>query len=269
MSKSGFERLGYETQKPEPLIERIIKSCTNEGDLVADFFLGSGTTAAVAHKLGRRWIGCDLGRFAIHTSRKRLLEAGATFDVLNLGKYERSHWQGVTLGDQLRAYVDFILALYHAQPVPGFKHLHGQKAGRAVHVGAVDAPVTFDEVADVLAECRATHTQAVDVLGWEWEMGLNQQAPQNAREQYGVDLRLHQIPNDVMDKRAKAADVTFYSLAYIEAAARPVQARTIQIELTDFVIPDLDLIPQAVRDKVKKWSDYIDYWAVDFEYGRV
>lgn len=67
------ERLGYETQKPEALLERIIKASSNEGDLVLDCFCGSGTTAAVAEKLGRRWITCDLGRFAIHTTRKRLL----------------------------------------------------------------------------------------------------------------------------------------------------------------------------------------------------
>jgi len=265
VNPNGGERLDYATQKPEALVERIISSSSNEGDLVLDGFAGSGTTAAVAEKLGRRWIACDLSRFSIHTTRKRLLELGATFDVLNLGKYERSHWQGVTLGDQLRAYVDFILSLYRAEPVPGFRHLHGKRAGRAVHVGAVDAPITFNEVPDVLAECRETHTLSVDVLGWEWEMGVNQQAPQQA-ESFGVDLRLYQIPNDVMDRRAKEAEVRFYSLAYLEAEVLPVQARTVQVELKDFVIPDMDLIPAAVRDKISRWSDYIDYWAVDFDY---
>ena len=259
------QNTGFVTQKRDTVVERAVVATTEEGDLVADFFLGSGTTAAVAQKLGRRWIGCDLGRFAVHTSRKRLLELGATFDVLNLGKYERSHWQGATLGDQLRAYVDFILALYRAEPVPGFRHLHGKKAGRAVHVGAVDSPVTFAEIDDVLAECRQTHTQAVDVLGWEWEMGLNEQVKQRA-EAAGVELRLYQIPSDVMDKRAKAEDVHFYSLAYVEAQAKVVQRHTIQVQLTDFVIADMDLIPPTVRDKVKRWSDFIDYWAVDFDY---
>ncbi len=262
-SQAG-ERLGYDTQKPEALLERIIKASSNEGDLVADFFLGSGTTAAVAHKLGRRWIGCDLGRFAIHTSRKRLLDLGATFDVYNLGKYERSHWQGVTLGDRLRAYVDFLLALYRAELAPGFRHLHGKRGSRAVHVGAVDSPVTFAELADVLAECRETHTSAVDVLGWEWEMGVNDLARKQA-EADGIDLRCYQIPNDVMDRRAKQADVRFYSLAYLEAEARIVAPRSVQIALTDFVISDLDLVPAAVREKVTRWSDYIDYWAVDFD----
>jgi adenine-specific DNA-methyltransferase len=134
-----------------------------------------------------------------------------------------------------------------------------------VHVGAVDSPVTFAEIDEVVAECRQTHTQAVDVLGWEWEMSLNEQAKQRA-EAAGVELRLYQIPSDVMDRRAKAEDVHFYSLAYVEAQAKVIQVRTVQIELTDFVISDMDLIPAEVRDKIKRWSDYIDYWAVDFDY---
>jgi len=98
-------------------------------------------------------------------------------------------------------------------------------------------------------------------------MGVNQQAPQQA-ESFGVDLRLYQIPNDVMDRRAKEAEVRFYSLAYLEAEVHTVQTRTVQVELKDFVIPDMDLIPAAVRDKISRWSDYIDYWAVDFDYSR-
>ena len=89
------ERVGYPTQKPEALLERIIKASSNEGDLVLDCFCGSGTTAAVAEKLNRRWVACDLGRFAIHTTRKRLLgiEGLRPFVVQNLGKHERQLWQ--------------------------------------------------------------------------------------------------------------------------------------------------------------------------------
>ena len=88
VNSQAKEDTRYDTQKPEALLERIIKASSNEGDLVADFFCGSGTTLAVAEKLGRRWIGCDLGRFAIHTTRKRLLEIEncKPFEILNLGK---------------------------------------------------------------------------------------------------------------------------------------------------------------------------------------
>ncbi|MGH8070268.1 MAG: site-specific DNA-methyltransferase [Candidatus Entotheonellia bacterium] len=87
------ESLGYPTQKPEALLNRIIRASSQPGDLIADLFCGSGTTLAVAEKLGRRWIGCDLGRWAIHVTRKRLLgiENCKPFEVLNLGRYERQY----------------------------------------------------------------------------------------------------------------------------------------------------------------------------------
>lgn len=130
------ERVDYPTQKPEQLVKRIIKASSTEGDLVADFFCGSGTTLAVAEKLRRRWIGCDLGRWGIHVTRKRLLgiENCKPFEVLNLGKYERQYWQGVTFGGDedkpvteqaLYEYLAFILKLYGAHPVAGMSHLHG------------------------------------------------------------------------------------------------------------------------------------------------
>ncbi|HEX5412804.1 MAG TPA: site-specific DNA-methyltransferase [Terriglobia bacterium] len=170
----------YATQKPEALIARIIKASSNEGDLVLDCFCGSGTTAAVAEKLGRRWIACDLGRFAIHTTRKRLLGIPGVkpFVVQNLGKYERQAWQAAefdvggtgvppvsihgqdahaTSALQERrqreaAYRRFILDLYHATPVSGYSWLHGAKSGRMVHVGAVDAPVTLADVKAIAKE---------------------------------------------------------------------------------------------------------------------
>src|ERR687894_887047 len=93
--------MNYPTQKPEALLERIIRASSNEGDLVLDCFIGSGTTAAVAEKLGRRWIAADLGRFAIHTTRKRLLSIPDVkpFVVQNLGKYERQVWAGAEFGE--------------------------------------------------------------------------------------------------------------------------------------------------------------------------
>jgi hypothetical protein len=154
------KRTGYPTQKPEALLERIIKASSNEGDLVLDCFCGSGTTAAVAEKLGRRWITCDLGRFAIHTTRKRLLGIPNVkpFVVQNLGKYERQAWQAAEFNGNadavMREYRNFILQLYRAQPISGYVWLHGVKHGRMVHVGGVDAPVTTGDVTQIATEFR-------------------------------------------------------------------------------------------------------------------
>ena len=275
LSSGSDERLEYDTQKPENLLKRIINASSNQGDLIADFFCGSGTTMAVAEKLGRRWIGCDLSRFAIQVTRKRLLDIPDCnpFEVLNLGKYERRHWQmNVLNGEQeggskaIADYLRFIIALYHAESVEGYGHLHGHKAGRWVHVGATDAAVTRVEIMDVVRECQAHHYTALDVLGWEWEMGLHDTIRDEARR-LGVDLRLLYIPREVMDKRAvEAGDVHFYELAYLKMSLLK-DRRTATVRLDDFIIPNPDLVPDEVRSKVKKWSDYIDFWAVDWNYA--
>jgi len=271
------EKTGYETQKPESLLERLIKASSNEGDLVADFFCGSGTTLAVAEKLGRRWIGGDLGRWGIHVTRKRLLgiENCKPFEVLNLGKYERQYWQGVTFGEThdkpvaeqaLYEYLAFVLKLYGAQPVAGMAHLHGKKGKAMVHIGAVDAPVTIAEIDGAVDECAKLKQGELHVLGWEWEMGLYDLMVEAANKK-GVKLLLLQIPREVMEQQAAAkGDVRFFELAYLEAEIKQPKKLTAQVALKDFVIPNTELIPEDVRSKVKKWSDYIDYWAVDWDF---
>ena len=271
------EKTGYETQKPESLLERFIKASSNPGDLVADFFCGSGTTLAVAEKLGRRWIGCDLGRWGTHVTRKRLLgiENCKPFEVLNLGKYERQYWQGVTFGEAkdkplveqaLYEYLAFILKLYGAQPVSGLTHLHGKKGKAMIHIGAVDAPVTIGEIDASVDECAKLRQTELHVLGWEWEMGLYDLMVGSAKQK-GVKLLLLQIPREVMEQQAAAkGDVRFFELAYLEAEIKQPKKLTAAITLKDFVIANTELIPEDVRSKVKKWSDYIDYWAVDWDF---
>ena len=269
------ESCGYPTQKPEALLERIIKASSNEGDIVADFFCGSGTAAAVAEKLGRRWITSDLGRWAVHTTRKRMLgiENCKPFDVLNLGKYERQYWQGITFGDDkniteqtLYQYLAFILKLYGAQPLPGMAHLHGKKGKALVHIGAVDAPVTINQVNQAVEECIQIQQQSLHVLGWEWEMGLNDLVIGAAKSK-GVKLSLFNIPREVMEQQATdKGDVRFFELAYLKAKIKQSKKRTVQIELEDFVMADAENLPEEARCKVKEWSDYIDYWAVDWDF---
>jgi hypothetical protein len=236
--------------------------------------VGSGTTAAVAEKLGRRWIAADLGRYAIHTTRKRLMgiEGCRPFDVLNLGKYERQYWQRASFGDRdtqervVFEYLAFILRLYGASPIPGAQHLHGKKGGAVVHIGAVDAPVTIAEVEASLDEAAATGQTELHVLGWEWEMGLNDLVNQLAHQRH-VRLKLLAIPREVMEAQAvDAGDIRFFELAHLDAALETAPKCALSVQLTDFAMSDADAIPEDVRDKITKWSDYVDYWAIDWDF---
>lgn len=271
------ERVGYETQKPEALLERIIKLSSNEGNLVLDCFVGSGTTAVVAEKLNRRWIACDLGRFAIHTTRKRLLSIPSVkpFVLQNLGKYERQAWQVAEFGGQAESrtlnYRRFILDLYKAKLITGYSWLHGVKSGRMVHVGTVDAPVSTGDVAQIAAEFRravgtgadAPRTNGVDVLGWDFAFELNEVARQQAALA-NIDMRFVRIPREVLEKRAvEQGDIRFFELAALSVAIAQ-NGRAVTLTLTDFVIP-LDDVPEDVQRAITNWAQWIDYWAVDWD----
>lgn len=311
------ESVGYPTQKPEKLLRRIISASSNPGDLIADFFCGSGTTLAVAEKLGRKWIGCDLGRFAIHTTRKRLIgvqrqlkEAGKpyrSFEILNLGKYERQYFAGIdpTLPEAERRaetirreehYLGLILTAYKGERAFQSPPFHGKKNGSMVVVGPIDAPVTQSQVVEIIASAAAQRISKVDVLGFEFEMGLAPQAQDDAKAK-GVTLNLKFIPKDVFDKRAvEKGQVKFYDVAYVEIKPH-VKALKVSVELTDFgvfyqqdaadeiaaelkpggsrVTVEAGQVVKVAKDKrgivtrdrlTKKWTDWIDYWAVDFDY---
>lgn len=272
INSQANEAVKYPTQKPEALLERIINASSKEGDLIADFFCGSGTTAAVAEKLGRRWITSDLGRYAIHTARKRFLEIEGCkpFEILNIGKYERQYWQTIQFGNKtseqtMAEYIAFVIKLYKAEALPGSAYIHGKKGNKLVHIGGVDAPVTFGDIQHALEDTRRMKQKELVVLGWEWEMGLHDVVEQEA-EKAGIKLHLLSIPREAMDKRAvDAGDIQFFELAYLETEVKK-SAHGYQVKLTDFVIPNLDLIPAEVKKLIKKWSDYIDYWSVDWDY---
>ena len=274
------ERVNYPTQKPEALLERIIKASSNEGDLVLDCFCGSGTTAAVAEKLGRRWITCDLGRFAIHTARKRFLGIPEVkpFVVQNLGKYERQAWQAAewetleTAQSREQAYRAFILDLYGATPITSGVYLHGLKSGRMVHVGSVDAPVTISDVKSIAREllsrigtgAESPSTAGVDILGWDFAFELNETGKDMAREA-GVDVKFKKIPREVLEKKAvEQGDIKFFEMAAL-SVKHTLEKRRLTLELTDFIVSPDD-VPQDVMTAITHWSQWVDYWAVDFNY---
>jgi len=273
------ENVGYPTQKSESVLERIITTSSNEGDLVLDCFAGSGTTAAVAEKFNRNWIACDLGRFSIHTTRKRLLgiKDVKPFIIQNLGKYERQQWikaefdDNQTKANQEKNYHNFILDLYLAQSLSGYTWLHGNKAGRMVHIGSVDAPISIGDVKSIIQEFWKTvgkdekvKTNGIDILGWEFAFDLNETAKQFAAANK-VDLKFKKIPKEVLEKRAvEQGDIQFFELASLDVKVKK-EKKKITLTLNNFNIPQDD-IPEEVRSSISHWSQFIDYWAVDWNY---
>ena len=435
IAPSAHERLDYPTQKPEALIERIVKASSNEGDLVADFFCGSGTTAAVAEKLGRKWICTDLGKFGIHTTRKRLigvqrekkaaekdfrafevlnlglcrfvwngadacpspagaptpspapeggevlaagrargpaaksrnqpqaLERTGVSDAvkgtlrraspaldralnarnaagrgghacaapqvgrrpfhtkrhrpLNLGRYERQAYLNVggrlsgvqkaqALAQKESEFRELILRAYKAtafggsdgtQAQDGF--FHGARNGRLVVIGPINLPVGRLFVEEVITECRKRGASRVDVLAFEFEMGLFPAVLEEARSK-GIDLAPKYIPAEVFDKRAvDKGQVVFHDISFVEATPRYEKKHkmAVKIELTDFSVYYTQGAAEAAiaamkegksevmceqgqlykvsksKDSIvnrerltKHWTDWVDYWAVDFDY---
>ena len=311
------ESLGYPTQKSESLLERVIKASSKDGDLVADFFCGSGTTAAVAEKLGRKWIVSDLGKFAIHTTRKRMIGVQRqrkaegndyrAFEILNLGKYERQHFIGINpdlreeqkqqqIAAKEAAFLDLILHAYRAEKIDGFATFHGKKTGRLVTVGPVNLPVTRLFVEEIILECRKKHFTKVDILGFEFEMGLFPNVLDEARAK-GIDIAPKYIPAEVFDKRAvERNQVVFHDVAFIEVKPH-VKGSSVSVELTDFsvfysqdsianaeatlknrrtkIVVEKGQIVKVSKDKdgivnrqtlTEHWTDWIDYWSVDFNF---
>lgn len=321
-ASTSEEYVAYPTQKPESLLDRIIKTSTNEGDLVADFFVGSGTTIATAEKLGRKWIGSDLGKFGVHTARKRMIgvqrELKKTgkdfraFEILNVGKYERESFLNVN--DDLRAeekakqaeqkekeFIQLILSAYKAEPVQSFTTIVGKKRDRLVAVGPINLPVSSKFIQEIVAECKEKGLTKVDVLGFDYEMGLSLDEYKDG----GIDIAFKVIPREVFDKRAvERGQVNFYDVAYIDAKPTTTgkgDIKTLSVELIDFsvfysqdvldtvieeingskgktkIVVDKGQIWKVTTDKdgnvnqpeqlTKKWSDWIDYWAVDYNFA--
>jgi DNA modification methylase len=317
---SHDESVKYPTQKPESFLERIVSASSNEGDLIADFFCGSGTTLAVAEKLGRKWIGTDLGKFGIHTSRKRMVgiqrelkKAGKdfrAFEILNIGKYERESF--LNTNDDLRAEEKAKQAERKKKSLLNSFFLHtkqnllkallnvvGKKRDRLVAIGPINLPVSSKFIREIVDECKQKNLTKIDVLGFDYEMGMNF----SEYSDEGIDVAFKIIPREVFDKRAvERGQVNFYDVAYIDI--KPIikgrgNMKELSIELTDFSVfynqdtgaIDEELKAGSVKSNViengqvikvtkdkdtelvsreiltKKWSDWIDYWAVDYNFA--
>jgi adenine-specific DNA-methyltransferase len=282
----GMTRTGYATEKPWPLIERVVRTCTEEGDLVADFFCGSGTTGAVAERIGRRWIMCDLGRYSIHTTRKRMIEIQRdlydqskpyrAFDVYNLGRYERQWWQKERLAGAEEEHRRIVLAFYRAEPLTGPTStlLHGRKGPALIHVDGIDSILTLAELKPIVEAAHAAGAKEIHCLAWEFEMELKRNA-EALEHEHGVKIRLIRIPREVMEKNRRPGvdHVPFFEMATLTAeTVVKIEGgvRIADVKLTNF-LPSLSEVSnkelEALQERaVKSGFDFIDFWAVDFDH---
>jgi adenine-specific DNA-methyltransferase len=293
------EYVAYPTQKPEELIGRIIRIFTNKGDLVADFFAGSGTTANIAEKLERKWITSDLGRFSINTVRKRLIKTQRelkekgndfrSFEVLSIGSYLFND------SSQQKEFNETVLKAYKAEIIEN-SVFAGKKSNHYVMVGPLDLPASRDFVDEMVLKCKEQKVVELDLLAFEFGMGVIPDAIEDALKQ-GVKLNLKIIPREVFDKKAVAdGAVKFSDVGYLDAKIT-IKKLEANIELTDFsiyysqgsleldgeslqkgkskVVLDNGIIKKISKNKegivkiediATSWIDWIDYWAIDFNF---
>ena len=285
------EKTGYSTQKPEALLERIIKASSNKGDLVCDFFGGSGTTAAVAEKLGRRWITCDIGKPASLVMRKRFIDQEVNpFLYQSIGDYQKEAFHN---NKKLRRVGDLsqvVLGLFGALPFSpeqvsdrNFGYVKGTRT-----LVMVDSPNRLTTAATVRRAVEAKASllggdwDKVIVLGWNFAFDISQ-----AIEKYkNSNVEVLVIPPDLLDKLSKKgfkkliADKTvrFSSLQYL--VVNPVTVKMngngedeLAISLSNYVLLSPDNIPLDDKDKEKLQQvmeqdplSLIEYWSIDPDY---
>ena len=288
------ERVGYPTQKPIALLQRIIAASSNPADLVLDCFSGSGTTAVAAETMKdaegkaapRRWIAIDNGKFAIHLTRKRLIEANARpFAVENVGFYARQgEWQDqYAKSPSAKLYRDAMVEVYGGAPVEGFTYLHGKKGSRWVHVGPMNAPVIESQLECIVKEAAASDTRSVDVLSADVDIDFNKG---EIEAKYGVTVQAKIIPQAAIEavrdrlkrKRAKdpkldaAPDIHFFSPPDIEVRALPsgggvtVTLTRLTVDLDDCLSTQDAAKRAEIKQRITDWKALVDYWAVDWDY---
>lgn len=285
---NAAENLSFDTQKPEKLIERLISASCPDGGMVGDFFSGSGTTAAVAERLGRRWVASDIGKTSVMVARKRLIDQDAKpFLYQAIGDYQVEQARS-TLGRSFRVgdLAKVVLDLYGALPLPPEENANGslgRLAGTRTLVYA-DSPSRLTTISTLrraqgYREAKMGGFDKVVVLGWNFSAGIGQ----DINDLNDPNLEVLVIPPDLLDRLKKkgadklTSDVRFSSLQYLQAevAARMTEGgrESLSVNLQNYVLlsPDAINLDQANRSKLQDVMNseplaLIEYWAVDPDY---
>lgn len=286
------ERIGYATQKPEALLERVIKASSNEGDLVCDFFGGSGTTAAVAERLGRRWITSDIGKPATLVMRKRLIDQEVKpFLYQAIGDYQKEMMHGTRLFKNIGELSQVVMQLYGALPFTpdqvsdrNFGYIKDERT-----LVYVDSPNKLTGRSTLRRASEATQSllgggwKRCVVLAWNFSFDIS-----TAIEEYKNTVEVLVIPPDLLDKLKKqgfsklvqSGTVRFSGLQYL--TLHPIEKHAtadgdvLTIRLKDYVQLSPENIPLDEKDReaVRRVMDedplaLIEYWSIDPDYDGV
>lgn len=284
------ERIDYPTQKPELLLQRIIKTSSPDKGIVADLFCGSGTTAAVAEKLGRKWITSDLSKTAIQITRSRLVNQGANpFVIQNLGNYQRQLIYAKEVN--LKQMYDIILKLYGATPRNDWQGFGISKEDNKtlVFVCEPDRPMTGRKAIELAKQTKTADGKGyrrLIVLAWDYEYNFDEdfnKLVKNARKEVS-DVEFKIIPSDVYKylRSTKVGDqelankITFYQKPYMRLSEPQIGSRSgeeirVKIKIEQYVVMDIPVRDESKRPEIEKllhknFANLIDYWTVDWEY---
>lgn len=295
VSSQSQERLNYSTQKPEALLERIIKASSNEGDLVADFFCGSGTTMAVAERLNRRWIGCNLDKVGIQVSRNRLVNQGAKpFLLENIGNYQR-HMIYLS-GSKINEMQKIILKLYGAEPRSDRPDLgiltNDDKDPELAYVGYPDRPITAKKVIELAQDAQVldgTGYKSLVVLAWDYDYNFSTELENRKKalsDRLKVDIKTLTIPPEIYNYLKKAKNeneldslrdkIVFHEKPYLRISKPEVRDAgngkvNITISIDRYVLMDFPITDEKQKAELRKaikdnFAALIDYWAIDWDY---
>lgn len=282
------EKVGYSTQKPEKLLERIIAASSNENSIVADFFGGSGTTAAVAEKLGRRWITSDFGKPACMIMRKRLVDNEARpFLYQAIGDYQRevfaSNKEFKRIGDLARVVLNLFGAIPFTDDAAPANLGQMKEAHTLVYADSPNKITSSATLKKALAlrQSFMGGWRKVIVLGWQFSFDIGETLRKIDRS----ELEVLVIPPDLMDrlqsKKFNIAEtkIRFSSLQYltikppvVKQAAKP-EEQEITVCLDNYVLlsPDMLSLDDKNKEKIQKVIaenplDLIEYWSLDPDY---
>ncbi len=292
------ELLNYATQKPEKLLERIIKASSNENSIVADFFGGSGTTASVAEKLGRRWISSDIGKPSIMVQRKRLIDNEVKpFLYQSIGDYQKEAFESSKLYKRIGDLSQVVISLFcddSGSGALGFGAEHPQNLGyikdkrTLVYIDSPSRLTGFNTLKKAI-ELRDNFLggwEKVVVLGWNFAYDISSAI----NELNDSKLEVLVIPPDLLDKlKSKATykklvdsgKIRFSSLQYltikpIEKINYSDELEELNISLDNYILLSPDNIPLDDKDKKALQelmaSDplaLIEYWSIDPDYDGI